>query len=165
MSPLNDSPERLAGSNDVPTHTSVYEALFSQCWNPGLCGMVWSRDSSLLRCPSQFLFAIGEWGTTHSAGSCCCHTMSSLPELPVSTPSTTGMNISSLMPSLLDFHTIWLAVSFGYIYFEISCDPSYDCARRQSVYLCLPLGRNSFSLFLSLTLLQMSLLSLLLLSS
>ena len=50
----------------------------------------------------------------------------SLPLLPV------WMNVSSLSPWLLDFHTVRFSVSSGCFLF-LNCCPSFGCARRHSV--------------------------------
>ena len=51
----------------------------------------------------------------------------SLPLLPV------WMNVSSLSPWLLDFHTVRFSVSSGCFLFLNCCCPSFGCARRHSV--------------------------------
>ena len=45
----------------------IYEDLTSWHWYPGLPGLVWDWDCSLLRYPYWFLSITNEWGTTHSA--------------------------------------------------------------------------------------------------
>ena len=62
----------------------------------------------------------------------CCRESSpascaSLPLLPV------WMNVSSLSPQLLDFHTVQFSVSSGCFLFLNCCCPSFGCARRHSV--------------------------------
>ena len=86
-----------------------YEALSSQYWNPGLHGLSWGWDRSLPRCPSWVLSSTHECGTTSSTS---CHRLAnttlhplqphslSLPLLPV------WVNMASLNPWLLDFHTV-----------------------------------------------------------
>ena len=51
----------------------------------------------------------------------------SLPHLPV------WMNVSSLSPSLSDFHAVRFSVSSGCFLFLNCCCPSFGCARRCSV--------------------------------
>ena len=65
-----------------------YGDLFSQCWNPGLCGPAWGWDRSLPRYLSWFLSTTCECGTTSAhfpaATTCLHHTMSPC----LSSPST-----------------------------------------------------------------------------
>ena len=124
-----------------------YESLFSQHWNSGLCGVAWGWDHSLPSCPSQFLSAVYECGTAHSAGHpcltatawllpCCMHhTTSSPPLLPI------WMNVSSLNPWLLDFHTVRYSGSSGCILFlGWLLSFLWLCKEAKQVYLHLPLG-------------------------
>ena len=58
------------------------------------------------------------------------------------------MNVSSLSPSLLDFHTVRFSVSSGCFLFLNCCCPSFGCARRHSVSTYgFHLGRKSLELF------------------
>ena len=64
-------------------------------WNPGLGGLLWGWDTSLLKCPSQFL------STTHACGTACSMSpclFTSLCLLPF------WMNVASLIPWLSNFH-------------------------------------------------------------
>ena len=56
------------------------------------------------------------------------------------------MNVSSLSPWLLDFHTVWFSVSSGCFLFLNCCCPSFGCARRHSVstYASILAGSSSF---------------------
>ena len=156
-----DSPERPAFSFAalIPTgfYTRSYEALFFQRWKSGLHGLVWGWDRLLPRYPSQFLSITHECGTACSASHHHCHATTtprplclsslSLPLLPVQ------MNRASLNLWLLDFHTVHFLAVLGVIYFEISSDPSYGCARRKSlsIYTSIltrsPQIQNSFTNF------------------
>ena len=74
----------------------------------------------------------------------------SLPLLPV------WMNVSSLSPWLLDFHTVWFSGSSGCFLFLNCCCPSFGCARRHSVstYASILAGRRFSLLFSNKTLIS-----------
>ena len=58
------------------------------------------------------------------------------------------MNVSSLSPWLLDFHTVRFSANSGCFLFLNCCCPSFGCARRSSVstYTSSLAGRPQFSL-------------------
>ena len=58
--------------------------------------------------------------------------MSSLPGCPSPPLLPVWMNVSSLSPWLLDFHTVQFSGSSGWFLF-LNCCPSFGCARRHSV--------------------------------
>ena len=74
------------------------------------------------------------------AASPLCPGCPSPPFLPV------WMNVSSLSPWLLDFHTVRFSVSSRFLF--LNCCPSFDCARRCSVstYASIWAGSPKFSL-------------------
>ena len=84
------------------------------------------------------LLAVAWPAPFHNPPPCCvrqpppCHKSStpgcqSPPLLPV------WMNVSSLSPWLLDFHTVGFSVSSGHFLFLNCCCPSFGCVRRHSV--------------------------------
>ena len=82
----------------------------------------------------------------HLAGSAsrpppCCE--SSLPGFLSPPLLLVWMNVSSLSLWLSDFHTVRFSVSSGCVLFLNCYCPSFGCARRHSVYLCLHLGQKS----------------------
>ena len=134
VSPTN-SPERLGvspASTSTPTgvFSQRFEALFPPHWNSGLlCHLV----HPLLPC-----WPVAAWpAPLHNPPPCwvrqppsgqessppCCP---SPPLLPV------WMNVSSLSPWLLDFHTVQFSVSSG-CFLSFNCCPSFGRARRHSV--------------------------------
>ena len=70
----------------------------------------------------------------------CCLTSQSLPCLVSSLPGCPSsplllvwMNVCSLTPWLLDFHTVRFSVSSGCFLFLNCCCPSFGCMRKRSV--------------------------------
>ena len=119
-----------------------YKALFFQHWNPGLHCLAWVWDWLLPRYPSWFYPPHMNMGlhvllAPSPTPLCCLHTKFSGPRLHRSTPSTIWVNITSLNPWLLDFNTVRFSGSSGCFCFEVSCVPSYGCARRW-IEACLP---------------------------
>ena len=100
---LMDSPWRPAVSSATPTPlvctTKSYEALFSWCLYPGLCGLASGCNHSLPRCTSRFLFTVRECGTACSAGRTAAATLP---------PHRDPSNPHSLTPPLLP---IWMGIS------------------------------------------------------
>ena len=85
-----------------------------------------SLSGQLQLCPPQSTIH-------HLAGSASCRFAMSPLHLPV---FAGRMNVSSLFPWLLDFHTVRFSVSSGcfiYLFFKNCCCPSFGCARRHSV--------------------------------
>ena len=68
-----------------------------------------------------------------------CHE-SSPPQLPISAPPN-GLDISSLTPWLLDFHTVRFSGISGCILLLKSLSFFWLCEERQCTYLCLHLGQ------------------------
>ena len=107
VSPTN-CPVRLGVYPATTTSTGFYSQRFwgfiSPCWNPGL----YCLSHSLVVLPSYLHANVGPPGPPSTAllwsslPSCLC-----LPLLPV------WMNVSSLSPWLLEFHTVWFSVSSG----------------------------------------------------
>ena len=105
----------------------------------------------LLRSPAvPPSLSAGECGTTPStirclAGSaspCLLHILSA--PLPLSAPPTSPVNVSSLSPWLLDFHTIQFSVSSGcFLFLNLLLSFFWLCEEAQCVYLCLHLGQKS----------------------
>ena len=75
---------------------------------------------------------------------------SSPPPLPVSVLLPVWMNVSSLSPWLLDFHTVRFSVSSGCFLFLNCCCPSFGCARRHSVSTYASILARSSVFFLKL---------------
>ena len=101
-------------------------------WNPGLRGLSYSQvvPPSLSACKCGTI----RWASCHLAVGPLHPSCLSPPLLPV------WMKVSSLTPWLLDFHTVQFSGSSGSFCFKISCCPSFDCARKQSMstYTSLP---------------------------
>ena len=78
-----------------------------------------------------------------------CH-VSSPPQLPVSTPPTSLMNISCLTPWLLDFHTVWFSGSSGnFLFLNLLLSFVWLCEEAKCIYLRLCLEPEvQFSNFL-----------------
>ena len=145
VSPSN-SPLRIGISLAAATPTGFYHQRFwgfiSLCWNPGLCGL----SSSLIVHPG---LSACECRTAPSSS---CHLALphplhpgcwSLPFLPV------WMNVSSLTPWLLDFHTVRLSGSSGYFLFLNSLLLVFwFCEEAKHKYLHLHLGSKWWDKFL-----------------
>ena len=150
-----NSPVRLGVSPAPSTSTGFYQQRFwgftSPCWNPGLhclspspvvppslstckCGTTWSTSHPLTH-PGPLAARLA----TLSLHPVCL----SLPLLPV------WMNVSSLTPWLLDFHTVWFSGSSGCLLFlNFLLSFFWLCEEAKCIYLCLHLGqKSSFSLF------------------
>ena len=126
----------------------------------------------LPHCSSQFIY-VGMWGTGsashHLVGSASCSLAcpvpqsatllgppaatfppSSQPRLPLPPLLPVWINVSSLSPWLLDFHTVQFSVSSGcFLFLNCSC-PSFGCVQRHSVstYASI-LARSSRRLYFS----------------
>ena len=72
------------------------------------------------------VWSVARSASRHLAISPLCPSCPSLPLLLV------WMNVSSLSPWLLDFHTVHFSVSSGCFLF-LNCCPSFGCVRRHSV--------------------------------
>ena len=142
-----DSPVRLGVSPATATPKDFYSQRFwglsFLCWNSGLHGLT----------PQLFLRAYPHWNvgcfgllaTTLPDLDCqpppLCPSFLSPPLLPV------WMNVSSLTPWLLDFHTVWFSGSSGFFFnlflffFLTWLFLSFGFVRKQSVHL--HLGQNS----------------------
>ena len=119
----------------------MWGLLHSPSIPPGLspheCGAVGSASHHLVRsascslaCPvpqSATLLGPPAAASRHLAVSPLCPGSPSTPLLPV------WMNVSSLSPWLLDFHTVQFSVSPACFLFLNCCCPSFGCARRHSV--------------------------------
>ena len=154
VSPRN-SPVRLglspaAASTPTGVFNQRFEALFPLCWSPGLCGLLCSPASP----PGSSMRECGAMGSAphHFVASACCSLAcpiynppphwvcqpppcceSSLPGCPLLPLLPVWMNVSSLSPWLLDFHTVRFSVCCGYFLFLNCCCPSFGCVRRCSV--------------------------------
>ena len=109
-----------------------FEALFPLRWNPGLCGLSHSPvvppGLSALKC-----------GTAQSASCRLAHPHPPVPCLessPLGCPSPSllpiGMNVSSLTPWLLDFHTVQFSGISGCFLFLNLLLSFFGCARRHT---------------------------------
>ena len=63
----------------------------------------------------------------------CLDTSPLFPSCPSPPLLPVWMNVSSLSPWLLDFHTVRFSVSSGWFLFLNCCCPSFGCVRRHSV--------------------------------
>ena len=90
-------------------------------WGCAVCHLVHQLQLCL---PHSTIRRLARSSSHCLAESPLCPGCPSLPLLP-------GMNVSSLTPWLLDFHTIWFSVSSGCFLF-LNCCPSFGCSRRHS---------------------------------
>ena len=124
-----NSPVRLGVSPFASTPKGAFSQRFwgfiSLQWNPGLrglsCSLVVPPGLSACKCGTT------QFASCHLAASPLRPGCPSLPLLPV------WMNVSSLTPWLLDFHTVWFSGSCVFIFCFWICYPSFGCVRRQSV--------------------------------
>ena len=120
---------------------SVLWGFISPCWNPGLGSLSWSLPSVALPTPLHILMP--HWVCQPPS----CHESSlphylSLPLLPI------WMNVSSLTPWLLDFHTVQFSVSSGCSFlFKLLLSFFWLCKEAQCVHLCLHLGQKCIYYF------------------
>ena len=92
---------------------------------PGICQLLLAGQ--LQPCPPRYTICC-------LAGSASHHLAESSPPSCVSPPLLrVWMNVPSLTPWLLDFHTVRFSVSSGCFLFLNCCCPSFGCARRHSV--------------------------------
>ena len=110
--------------------------LSSWCWSPGLCSLAWGWDCSLL----FPIFIHHTWMWDHLCPFCHCFSMPhTSPHLsnpsPCLCPSyPIWMNVASLNPLLLDFHTNWFSDSSGcYLFWDLVVIPFCGWVRRQSI--------------------------------
>ena len=110
-----NSPKRLAVSSAHTTPTGFYSKRLwdSISWhqNPGLHVLAWGWNCLLPSCPSQFLSTC-ECGIARFTSCLITYPLypncPSLPLLPI------WMNVSSLTPWLMDFHTVQFSGSSGF---------------------------------------------------
>ena len=119
------SPVRLGVSPVIAKPTDFSSESFwgfiSQHRNPGLHGLSRSPSHQLLLCRS-----------------------SSLPSFPSPPLLPVWINVSSLTPWLLDFHTVWFYGSSGYFLFlNLLLSFFWLCEEAKCIHLCLHLGRKS----------------------
>ena len=73
-----------------------------------------------------------------------CHASPLCPSCPSPPLLSVWMNVSSLSPWLLDFHTVRFSVSSGcFFFFKLLLSFFWLCEEAQCVYLCLHLGQKS----------------------
>ena len=126
-----NSPVRLGVSPAAPsTPTGVFnqwfEALFPHTGTLGckVCFLV----HQLQPCPPRPTIDHFSGSASHHLAKSPPHPAAqSLPLLPV------WMNVSSLTPWLMDFHTVRFSVGSACFLFLNCCCPSFGCARRHSV--------------------------------
>ena len=105
-----------------------YGDFSSQHCNPGLCSLTWGWDLSLPRYPSWFLSTTHECGAASACFAACLSmphwvslplcTISVSPPLPP--PLIVSMNVASLNPWLLDFHTVRFSDGSGcYLFWDL----------------------------------------------
>ena len=137
VSPMN-SPVGLGVSPTAATPTGFNSQRFwgfiSLCWNPGLHSLsrspVVPPSTPAATSPAQF------WS--------CCLAMHPLPTSCWSPPLLpVWMNVSSLTPWLLDFHTVRFSGSSGYFLFLNLLSSFWFCEEAKCIYLHLHLGQKS----------------------
>ena len=125
---LSSEPGSFSRSTSAPTSvfSQRFEALF-----PHLEPWVRSLSCSPVVLPGLSARLVHSppprW--VHQLPPCC---KSSLPGCPSPPLLPVWMNVSSLSPWLLDFHTVGFSVSSGCFLF-LNCCPSFGCVRRHSV--------------------------------
>ena len=123
--------------------------LFS-CWNPGLHSLSRSPivppglSTCKCRSPHPSVAVSPTWSASHLlAVYPLCPYCPSPPLLPI------WMNVSSLTPWLLDFHTVWFSgISGCFLFLNLFLSFFWLCKEVKCVYLCLHLGRQSKKPFL-----------------
>ena len=140
VSPMN-SPVRLGVSpTAATTPTDFYSQRFwgfiSLCWNPGLRSLsrfpVFPPGSSACQCRTACS------ASHHFAASPLCPSCLSPPLLPV------WVNVSSLTPRLLDFHTVRFSGSSGcFLFLNVLLSFFWLYEEAKYIYLCLQLGQKS----------------------
>ena len=129
-SPMN-SPVRLgaspaAASTPTGVFNQRFEALFPRAGAVGCA--VCPQVSQLQHCPPRSTIRCVSESTSRRLAVSPLHPgCPSPPLLPV------WMNISSLSPWLLDFHTVRFSGSSGCFLFLNCCCPSFGCVRRHSM--------------------------------
>ena len=118
---LGVSPASASTPTGVFSHW--FEALFPHA---GALGCIVCHRVALLTCSIIRHLA----GSTSRPPPCFRSSPSGCPSLPL---LPVWMNVSSLTPWLLDFHTVQFSVSSGCFLFLNCCCPSFGCARRPSV--------------------------------
>ena len=110
------------------------EALFGPCWNPGLHGLSHSTvvplDLSVLNCGTN------QYARNLLAVHTLCLGCPPLTLLPVC------VNVFSLTPWLLDFHTVQFSGSSLFFIFKLVVSFSWLCKEVKCIYLLLHLGQK-----------------------
>ena len=141
VSPTN-SPLRLGVS---PAASTTPTGVFSQRIE-ALFPCAGTLGCSVCLAPLWFLlvYLYAKVGQPSLPAACC---ESSPPGCPSPPLLPVWMNVSSLTPWLLDFHTVQFSVSSGCFLFLNCYCPSFGCARRQSVstYASILAGSSEFA--------------------
>ena len=116
-------------------------------WNPGLCHLSCSPvvppSLSALKCrPALSASNCLVWSS-----SCCLALSPLLPGCPSPPLLSVWMNVSSLTPSLLDFHTVQFSQFCCFLFLNLLLSFFWLCEEAQCVYLHLHLGWQSHHFF------------------
>ena len=145
------SPENLAVSL-LPQPPLVFTAisygtLSSQHWKPGLCSLVWGRDPSLPRYPSQFLSTTRECGASRSTTAttlCATWCLLTSPPVFVSPPPHTQLDECGFFNSLVvGFPYSLIFWQFSVLFWGLIVILSVVARESEAVYLHLHLDQKS----------------------
>ena len=122
-----------ATSNCTGVFSQWFEALFSPHWNSGLGCLSPGSAAAASQASCSFAHPTPQSSTSLGPLALPCH-KSYLPSCPSPPLLLIWMNVSSLSPWLLDFHSVQFSVSSGCFLF-LNCCHSFGC---QGGTVCLP---------------------------